>query len=142
MQEKKKIPWGLLYVILTVVILLVFGLVNQEFYGMVSVLAGLSLGFVALAVLMTGVFLVMEGEISRMLLRCQGERVSFWTTFKIGLIGLYYSYITPSSTGGQPMQVAYLLRSKVNAGNSTAVLFVKFFAYQLAFVLCTIASLL
>ena len=40
------------------------------------------------------------------------------------------------------MQVAYLLRSKVNAGNSTAVLFVKFFAYQLAFVLCTIASLL
>ena len=54
---------------------------------MVSVLAGLSLGFVALAVLMTGVFLVMEGEISRMLLRCQGERVSFWTTFKIGLIG-------------------------------------------------------
>ena len=77
-----------------------------------------------------------------MLLRCQGERVSFWTTFKIGLIGLYYSYITPSSTRGQPMQVAYLLRSKVNAGNSTAVLFVKFFAYQLAFVLCTIASLL
>lgn len=142
MQEKKKIPWGLLYVLLTVVILLVFGLVNQEFYGMVSVLAGLSPGFVALAVLMTGVFLVMEGEISRMLLRCQGERVSFWTTFKIGLIGLYYSYITPSSTGGQPMQVAYLLRSKVNAGNSTAVLFVKFFAYQLAFVLCTIASLL
>ena len=142
MQEKKKIPWGLLYVLLTVVILLVFGLVNQEFYGMISVLAGLSLGFVALAVLMTGVFLVMEGEISRMLLRCQGERVSFWTTFKIGLIGLYYSYITPSSTGGQPMQVAYLLRSKVNAGNSTAVLFVKFFAYQLAFVLCTIASLL
>ena len=49
MQEKKKIPWGLLYVLLTVVILLVFGLVNQEFYGMVSVLAGLSLGFVALA---------------------------------------------------------------------------------------------
>ena len=35
MQEKKKIPWGLLYVILTVVILLVFGLVNREFYGMV-----------------------------------------------------------------------------------------------------------
>ena len=33
MREKKKIPWGLLYVLLTVVILLVFGLVNQEFVG-------------------------------------------------------------------------------------------------------------
>ncbi len=40
------------------------------------------------------------------------------------------------------MQVVYLLRDKVPAGNSTAVLFVKFFAYQLSFVLCTVASLI
>ena len=58
------------------------------------------------------------------------------------LIGIYYSYITPSSTGGQPAQVVYLRRDKVSVGNSTAVLFVKFFAYQLAFVLCTVASLI
>lgn len=141
MKKKKKIPWGLLYVLLTVIILVVFGFVNQEFSGMASTIAGLSLGFVALAVAMIGVFLVMEGEIIRLLLYCQGERVSFWTTVKIGLIGIYYSYITPSSTGGQPAQVVYLLRDKVPAGNSTAVLFVKFFAYQLSFVLCTLASL-
>ena len=141
MKEKKKIPWGLLYVLLTVVILIVFGLVNQEFVGMFSVIANLSLGFVALAVLMTGVFLVLEGEIIRLLLHCQGERVSFWTTLKIGLIGIYYSYITPSSTGGQPAQIVYLLRDKVSAGNSAAVLFVKFFAYQFSFVLCSVASL-
>ena len=76
------------------------------------------------------------------LLRAQGEHVGFWTTVKIGLIGIYYSYITPSSTGGQPAQVVYLRRDKVSVGNSTAVLFVKFFAYQLAFVLCTVASLI
>lgn len=142
MREKKKIPWGLLYVLLTVVILLVFGLVNQEFVGMVSVIANLSFGFVALAVLLTGVFLVFEGEIIRLLLHCQGERVSFWTTLKIGLIGIYYSYITPSSTGGQPAQIVYLLRDKVSAGNSAAVLFVKFFAYQFSFVFCSVLSLL
>ena len=56
MKEKKKIPWGLIYVGLTVVVMIVFGLVNTEFAGMFSVIANLSLGFVALAVLMTGVF--------------------------------------------------------------------------------------
>ena len=122
--------------------MIVFGLVNTEFAGMFSVIANLSLGFVALAVLMTGVFLVTEGGIIHMLLRAQGEHVGFWTTVKIGLIGIYYSYITPSSTGGQPAQVVYLRRDKVSVGNSTAVLFVKFFAYQLAFVLCTVASLI
>ncbi len=142
MKEKKKIPWGLIYVGLTVVVMIVFGLVNTEFAGMFSVIANLSLGFVALAVLMTGVFLVTEGGIIHMLLRAQGEHVGFWTTVKIGLIGIYYSYITPSSTGGQPAQVVYLRRDKVSVGNSTAVLFVKFFAYQLAFVLCTVVSLI
>lgn len=73
MKEKKKIPWGLIYVGLTVVVMIVFGLVNTEFAGMFSVIANLSLGFVALAVLMTGVFLVTEGGIIHMLLRAQGE---------------------------------------------------------------------
>ena len=141
MKEKKKIPWGLIYVGLTVVVMIVFGLVNTEFAGMFSVIANLSLGFVALAVLMTGMFLVTEGGIIHMLLRAQGEHVGFWTTVKIGLIGIYYSYITPSSTGGQPAQVVYLRRDKVSVGNSTAVRFVKFFAYQLAFVLCTVCLL-
>lgn len=45
MKEKKKIPWGLIYVGLTVVVMIVFGLVNTEFAGMFSVIANLSLGF-------------------------------------------------------------------------------------------------
>lgn len=141
-MEKKKIPWGLLYVLLTVIVLIVFGLVNDQFLGMFSVIAGLSLGFVALAVLINGVYLLLEGEIIRLLLHCQGERVGFWTTFKIGLIGIYYSYITPSSTGGQPAQVVYLLRDKVSAGSSAAVLFIKFFAYQFSFVLSSVLALI
>ncbi len=141
MEKKKKIPWGLLYVFLTVIVLLVFGIVNHEFLGMFSVIAGLTFSFVLIAVLINGVYLLLEGEIIRLLLRCQGERLSVWRTFKIGLIGIYYSYITPSSTGGQPAQVLYLLRDKVSAGSSAAVLFVKFFAYQFSFVLCSCAAL-
>ena len=49
MKEKKKIPWGLIYVGLTVVVMIVFGLVNTEFAGMFSVIANLSLGFAARA---------------------------------------------------------------------------------------------
>ncbi|MBP3705127.1 MAG: flippase-like domain-containing protein [Clostridia bacterium] len=141
-MKKKKIPWGPIYVVLTFAVLLVFGFVNREFVSVFSVASGLPLGFLAAAVLMTAVFLVMEGEIIRLLLRCQGERVGFWTTLKIGLIGIYYSYITPSSTGGQPAQVMYLRRDRVLPGSSAAVLFVKFFAYQSAFVLCCIGSLI
>ena len=91
MKEKKKIPWGLIYVGLTVVVMIVFGLVNTEFAGMFSVIANLSLGFVALAVLMTGVFLVTEGGIIHMLLRAQGDTVA--------LVGLQSGVVRLNRTG-------------------------------------------
>ena len=60
---------------------------------------------------------------------------------KNALLGLYYSYITPSSTGGQPMQSAYLLRDKkIPVGISTAALIIKFMCFQCAFVLVSVAS--
>ena len=73
-------------------------------------------------------------------MRSQKIPMKFWTGQKIGLLGIYYSYITPSSTGGQPMQAAYLLRDKIPAGVSTAVLLIKFFCFQCAFVLCSVVS--
>ena len=129
MKEKRRSRGDFLYVALTVVILLVFGLVNREFRSMPAVLAGLSLRFIVLAVLMTGVFLVIEGEIIRLLLWCQGERVGFWTTLKIGLIGIYYSYIRRAPRAASRCRSSTCCAIKVPAGNSTAVLFVKFFAY-------------
>ena len=98
-------------------------------------------GFLSLGVLISLVYFLFEGEIFRLLLRSQGYRISVVEGLKNALLGLYYSYITPSSTGGQPMQSAYLLRdNKIPAGISTAVLIVKFMCFQCAFVLVSVVS--
>jgi uncharacterized protein (TIRG00374 family) len=51
---------------------------------------------------------------------------------KIGLIGLYYSALTPSSTGGQPMQVMYMKRNNVPVGTATCIVCIKFVVYELS----------
>ncbi len=135
---KKKFPWALLYIAATIVAVVLFGIFNREFGNVFYTITHLTPGFLTASVLVTVVFFFFEGGIIRLLMGSQNIPMSLGASMKIGLIGIYYSYITPSSTGGQPMQAAYLRRDKIPVGLSTAVLIMKFFCYQCAFVACSL----
>lgn len=122
LKKKRKIPWGMLYIVVTIVAVLLFGIFNQEFGNVFKTISNLTPGYLTIAILVSVVFFVFEGEIIRLLMHSQNIHMKFQSGLKIGLIGIYYSYITPSSTGGQPMQSAYLRRDKIPVGISTAVL--------------------
>lgn len=49
---------------------------------------------------------------------------------RTGMVGHFYSAVTPFQTGGQPMQVFFMARQGVKPGVSTAALIQKFFVYQ------------
>lgn len=138
MKKKRKIPWSLLYIAATIVAVVLFGVFNREFANVFATIAGLVPGWLTLAILITVIFFGFEGGIICLLMRSQHIPMGWGASMKIGLIGIYYSYITPSSTGGQPMQAAYLRRDNIPVGLSTAVLLMKFFCYQCAFVLCSV----
>ncbi len=57
-------------------------------------------------------------------------------SIKVGLIGLYYCALTPSSSGGQPMQVVYMRRNKMPVGTATCIVCIKFVIYELS--LCSL----
>lgn len=140
---KKKVPWGVLYIIATILAIVLFGILNREFGNVFRIMGNLTPGFLTLSILVLLVYFVFEGGILRLLMRSQGIPLGLWESVKIGMIGIYYSNITPSATGGQPMQSAYLLRDrKAPVGTTTAVLIMKFFCFQCAFVACSVASLI
>ena len=138
---KDKNFWSRLYVILTLLVLIIFGIVNDEVKGFFSLLANIDLTYIFAIIVITIIFLLFEGGIIHYLLRSQKTDIKLWDSIKIGLIGLYYSFITPSSTGGQPAQAAYLKRHNIPVGGAIAAMFLKFFAYQTAFMLCAFASI-
>ena len=53
-------------------------------------------------------------------------KASYPTALTVGLLGKYYDYITPFSSGGQPMQIYYLHKKGIGAGESSAIIFIKF----------------
>lgn len=81
------------------------------------------------------IHMFLEGGQLFIFLRFQGLRIRLRHCLKVGLIGMYYSSITPAATGGQPMQVFSMKRHGVPAGITSSALAVKFFCWQCALLL-------
>ena len=64
-----------------------------------------------------------------------GIRLKLGSGILVGLLGMYYGAITPAATGAQPMQVFSLKKRGVPTGVASSVLAVKFFCWQLSFML-------
>ncbi len=75
---------------------------------------------------------LLEGLIVYLFFRYQKLNVGLGSCQLVGLIGMFYSNITPAATGGQPMQVFSLKKRGVPPGVASSALAVKFFCWQCA----------
>ncbi|MGI6652847.1 MAG: lysylphosphatidylglycerol synthase transmembrane domain-containing protein [Christensenellales bacterium] len=76
-----------------------------------------------------------EGAIVHVFFRFQHVNARLGSSILVGLIGMYYSAITPAATGGQPMQVYAFKKRGVPPGIASSALAVKFFCWQSALLL-------
>lgn len=68
-------------------------------------------------------------------------RVSIYNCFFNGVLGAFYSNITPMAAGGQPAQILHLIDNRVSISVSTAVILVRFTEYLLLSVIVSIYGL-
>ncbi len=61
-----------------------------------------------------------------------GYRLGFHKDMKVALTGKYYENITPTATGGQPMQIYYLHKQGMKGANAASVTMVKYGVQMLA----------
>ncbi len=73
-------------------------------------------------------------------LRGEGYRISLFRVLVTELVGLYYSNITPSAAGGQPMQVNSLRKAGIPVSHGTLALTIRVVTNQ--FMICLIALVL
>lgn len=64
-----------------------------------------------------------------------GNKCSIWRCIKYSFIGFFYSGITPSATGGQPVQLYYMKRDGYKTSDSSVILMTVALAYKLVLVL-------
>ena len=76
------------------------------------------------------IYTVADGMNYWFYLRGQGFRFSVGRAINVALIGFYYCNITPSSAGGQPMQVNSLRKAGIPVGYGTMAVTVRFITNQ------------
>ena len=98
--------------------------------------------YLVLAIL-TGIFFVSaEGLVFWYLFRALKCRASLLSCIKYAFIGFFFSGITPSATGGQPMQLYHMKKAGLRIADSTVILMTVALIYKLVLVLIGIGVLI
>lgn len=133
MKDKKVISVVLFLGLMALTFFVIFK--NQDLGELWTAVKQMHKGYLVLAML-TGLFFVSaEGILIWYLLRAIGEKASLLSCLKYSFTGFFYSGITPSATGGQPMQLYYMKKDHHKIAHSTVVLMSVATAYKLVLVL-------
>lgn len=63
------------------------------------------------------------------------QKVSYLKCLGFAFVGFYFSSITPSSSGGQPAQMFYMSKAKINLSYSSLNLLIITVVYQIVMML-------
>lgn len=108
----------------------------------VSALCDINPLFIVICILfMVGYWLCEAGTVHIMLKELH-PKMRFWNTWQVTIIGQYFNCITPSASGGQPMQAYYLVKFGVPLGSAMTALLSRFIVYQFTLTIYSIFTLI
>ena len=91
--------------------------------------------YLAAAAVCGALFILLEGEAVRCILRGAGYPRGFGSGLVYSASDIYFSAVTPSATGGQPASALFMIRDGIPAGVVTATLIVNLVMYTFSIVL-------
>ena len=130
MNVKKLLSLGLVVASIVLVIFIAFG--NSELENAWDALGSLDLKWVLGIFGCWFAYMFFDAVSGWIYLRSEGFKISLGRAVNACLIGFYYSNITPSSAGGQPMQVNSLRKAGIPVGYGTMTATIRFVCNQFA----------
>ena len=121
-----------LYILFTIGVLVLIGFLDPQLKNFDQALASVDLRWILIALLSMVMFWMMDTCIIHYMTGYIHKEQSFWASFKISMVGHFYSALTPFSSGGQPMQIVYMKRDGMPAAKSTPLLIMKFLLWQMS----------
>lgn len=103
---------------------------NNDINKIIFNLSKAKKNYLLLAIFAMFVYIFCEGLNIYRILKNLKDDVSLFQTFKYSLVGFFFSSITPSSTGGQPMQLYFMNKDKLSISHSTLSLLIQLLSFQ------------
>lgn len=113
---------------------------NEGFAGFLKNWRELDWRWLLVAGGLMGIYLLLEGLELHILTQSLYHGLPYRCSLRTGVIGQLYSALTPFSTGGQPVQLMYMLKDGLDTGGAGSVLTFKSFFYQIGTVTYTLLA--
>ncbi len=142
MQTKKKALFNVSF-LLVVFGLTVYGVFHGEDLGaMAEAIRSSQIKWLIPGVCLVVFFIWGESIIIWYMMRSFGIRLKKRICFLFSSVGFFFSCITPSASGGQPMQIYYMKKEKIPIPVSTVILMVVTITYKLVLVVIGLGILI
>lgn len=138
----KKQAMGVIFLIILIVITFFFYLDGYSYQEILSSLNNINYLYLLAGLGMMVLFVICEAINIYMIFAVFGQKIPFGRCIEYSCIGFYFSAITPSASGGQPAQLYYMNRDKVQLSISSIAIFYTVFVYQIAMILMGIIMFL
>ncbi len=138
MSKIKKLNKNVLGIIILVVLVALtmwMILKDNDIASIWQAMLTLQPGWLVLACFAAVFFVCGEGFMIWYLLRKMKSKQSLLNCFGYSFVGFFFSGITPSATGGQPMQLYYMTKDKIKISDSTVALTIVATLYKFVLVL-------
>ena len=143
MKQKKKLGKKLNLIICAIAfIIMIFYLVFVDSIdNVVAALSKINKGALVICVLFMIGYWLCESATVHVMLKSMHPKMKFWNSWLTTIIGQYFNCITPSASGGQPMQAYYLVKFGVPLGSGITALLSRFIVYQFVLTMYSVFTL-
>lgn len=115
---------------------------DNNINDVINVMLSVDEKYVLISILCMCVFVSCEAiNIGRSLKLFQ-YKIGFFTRLKYALVGFFFSAVTPSASGGQPMQLYFMHKDRIKIGHSTLALLMDLASYQFITVFMAVIGLI
>ena len=142
-MNKKKKGWKLNLIVCAIafIIMIVYLVFVDSIDNVVAALTKINKGALILCIAFMVGYWVSEAATVHVMLKSMHPKMKFWDTWLVTIIGQYFNCITPSASGGQPMQAYYLVKFGVPLGCGLTALLSRFIVYQFVLTMYSVFTL-
>ena len=130
--EKRSFKKSGIFFLILVVLLFAFVFHSVSLNEIITSIKKTDQTFLILGMLMMVGYLFCDALNIYRPLHILGYPITYLQSIKYSILGFFFSYITPSATGGQPMQIYYMYKDDINVSHSALVLIIKLIGHETA----------
>ncbi len=126
-----KLIFNLAVAAISIYLIIYFFVSDDGLIDLLSTPGSFSIGWIIAALFAYDFNIIIDTFVTLIFVRSQYKSFRFIDALKVSFVGVFFGAITPSNTGGQPMQLYLMSKMKIGVGFGSACMTQKFIVYQI-----------